>query len=325
MPRAVQDPETSDASQPAPRSAPAGLPRPAGFVALGLLLPSAILAASTYFILTRAPRHAGLAGSVPLEAVAPKPPPSAAPTSSAQPRVELSEPDEPLDFQDLPGAEAPNARAPARPRYKTVREAATRSCSTASVDGLSRQIIAQARCIDANAFVPLPALSNLVTKPYVYAFFRAPAQRHLLQALKANPKRTMTLHSALRTIAQQYLLYRWGSRKQCGIRLAAEPGTSNHESGLALDISNPGDWRSALRAEGFEWMGEVDRVHFDYKGGGGTQARAIDGVAFAQLWNKNHKDDRIKEDGRYSAALKERLEQAPAQGFELGPSCRKGG
>ena len=45
--------------------------------------------------------------------------------------------------------------------------------------------------------------------------------------------------------------------------------------------------------------------------------------AFQQLWNKNNPSDKIVEDGRYSPVTEQRLKQAPADGFKLGPSCSK--
>ena len=54
------------------------------------------------------------------------------------------------------------------------------SCSTESVDGLSRQIIDQARCIKPNEFVPLPKRANLVMAPNVYPYLELGARDHLL-------------------------------------------------------------------------------------------------------------------------------------------------
>ena len=48
----------------------------------------------------------------------------------------------------------------------------------------------------------------------------------------------MSINSAFRTVAQQYLLYAWYKQGRCGIGLAATPGNSNHEQGLAVDIED---------------------------------------------------------------------------------------
>ncbi|MFO0547363.1 MAG: M15 family metallopeptidase [Polyangiaceae bacterium] len=236
----------------------------------------------------------------------------------------------PLDGGAMPSDDArPSDSDPKKPqkrkssRNETVLQAASRTCSTSSVDGLSRQIIAQSRCIDPDAYVPVPSRPNLAKSGHVNLFLDAAARDRLLAVLDASPKRTMTVNSALRTVAQQYLLFRWGANHKCGIQLAANPGESNHETGLALDIAEAPKWRAALEAQGFHWLGEIDRVHFDYAGPTASSRRNIDVMAFQQLWNRNHPDDTIAANGRYSAETEERLKKSPADGFATGPSCQR--
>jgi len=226
-----------------------------------------------------------------------------------------------LDYESDDGE--PRETKPSSPKhYTSVQQAAVESCTTASVDGLSRQIIAQARCIKPNAFVPLPSRPNLVIASQVFPYLELEARDRLLKALDAKPKVKMTINSALRTVAQQYLVWRWSATKRCGVPLATPPGRSNHEIGIALDIAEAGTWRPALEAQQFKWLGASDRVHFDYKGGGAPPSgTATDVLAFQKLWNRNHPTDKINEDGRYSPAVEQRLRQAPPDGFALGPSC----
>jgi hypothetical protein len=252
------------------------------------------------------------------------PPPSA----SRGPDDEPSDPSEATDVLDYESDDGePHEAKPSAPKhYATVQQAAIESCTTASVDALSRQIIAQARCIKPNAFVPLPSRPNLVIASQVFPYLELEARDRLLKALDAKPKVKMTINSALRTVAQQYLVWRWSATKRCGVPLATPPGESNHEIGIALDIAEAGTWRPALEAQQFKWLGASDRVHFDYKGGGGgSPGTATDVLAFQKLWNRNHPNDKINEDGRYSPAVEQRLRQAPPGGFELGPSCAKSG
>jgi D-alanyl-D-alanine carboxypeptidase len=229
-------------------------------------------------------------------------------------------------FQD--GDESSPSVEPKKPKHDeraqrgTVRDAAARSCNTSSVDGLSRQIIGQARCIDPKAFVAVPRQPNLETKDNVFLYMDSSAREHLLRALRANKKKTMTVNSALRTVAQQYLLHRWASSKRCGIEIATPPGESNHESGLALDIAEAPSWKKALEAEQFHWLGAVDRVHYDYKGPDAASRTSVDVKAFQQLWNLNHPDDLLLENGQYGAETEERLEKSPARGFPTGPRCK---
>jgi MYXO-CTERM domain-containing protein len=122
------------------------------------------------------------------------------------------------------------------------------------------------------------------------------------------------INSAFRTIAQQYLLYRWMG--QCGIQIAAQPGHSNHESGLALDVADFTAWQGALEAQGWRWYGDGDRVHYDFVSGG-TDLRGNSVMAFQRLWNRNHPEDRIDEDGVYGPMTESRLASAPAEGFAI--------
>jgi hypothetical protein len=208
-------------------------------------------------------------------------------------------------------------------RYGTVQQAAAQSCSTASVDGLSRQIIEQARCIEPNAFVPLPARPNLALAPNVFPYLALEARDHLLRALDAHPSGKMTVNSALRTVAQQYLVSRWSTVKRCGVQLATRPGESNHEVGAALDIAEPAQWRSTLEAHQFRWLGASDRVHFDYKEAAAASHTSVDVLAFQVLWNRNNPRDVITADGRYSSTTEQRLKKAPPSGFPVGPTCGK--
>jgi D-alanyl-D-alanine carboxypeptidase len=239
-----------------------------------------------------------------------------APAASEDPEPEETPPSEPAPRE----REKPTKDA----KPHTVQWAAERACSTAHVDGLSRQIIEESRCLDASAFSRVPHRKNLSSDGHVFLYLDAPARDHLLKALDAHPKLTLKVHSALRTVAQQYLLSRWGAGKRCGVQLANRPGESNHETGLALDVGEPGNWRAALESEGFHWLGSIDRVHFDYVGPGATHHDGLDVRAFQRLWNRNHPDDAIAETGHYDGATQQRLKRSPAAGFPTGARCGGG-
>lgn len=203
----------------------------------------------------------------------------------------------------------------------TVFDAAGSSCSTSSVKGLSKQIIAEARCIDPDAFVAIGAHSNLTVGSSVFAYVEKPARDRLSAALKENPGKTMTLNSALRTVAQQYMLYRWYQSGRCGISLAAKPGSSNHETGLALDIQQYSTWKTILTNKGFKWLGSSDPWHFDYVGAGAVSYKGLDVKAFQRLWNRNHPEDKIATDGAWGPQTEARMKKSPAGGFATGATC----
>ncbi|MET0791015.1 MAG: M15 family metallopeptidase [Polyangiaceae bacterium] len=302
----------------------------------GLLAPCAVIALSLYFIIKgdaphtelaapSAPERSPDAGAVPQLAEGPDEEAAAAsaePTASANPSLEAPMVAVP-GFEDEGSDEEPAPAKPAPPKhFNTVQEAALGSCSTESVDGLSRQIIEQARCIKPNDFVALPKRPNLIMAPHVYPYLELAARDHLLKALDSHTHQTMTINSALRTVAQQYLVSHWAATKICGVQLATRPGESNHEIGSALDIAEAGKWRPALEAQQFRWLGTSDRVHFDYKGDNTGPRTATDVLAFQKLWNRNHAEDAIPENGQYGAPTEQRLKKSPPSGFPLGSSCR---
>ncbi|HTJ82273.1 MAG TPA: M15 family metallopeptidase, partial [Polyangiaceae bacterium] len=166
-----------------------------------------------------------------------------------------------------------------------------------------------------------PSRSNLVVGAAVFPYLEQPAKTRLVDALDANPGRTMRMNSGLRTVAQQYLLSRWASQGRCGISIAAKPGHSNHETGLAIDIDNASLWKTSLQNRGFHYAGSADPVHFDYAGSGAVDHRGLDVLAFQRLWNENHPNDLIAEDGDYGPQTESRLKQAPADGFDQGATC----
>jgi hypothetical protein len=169
--------------------------------------------------------------------------------------------------------------------------------------------------------VLIPDLGNVSFGSAVFRYLEKPARDKLVAALKANPSRQMTVNSALRTVAQQFLLYRWYQTGRCGIGLAAKPGNSNHETGLALDISQYSAWKSSLQNRGFHWLGSSDPVHFDYAGSGAVSYKGLDVKAFQRLWNRNHPNDKISTDGVWGPQTEARMKKAPAGGFAKSAQC----
>jgi hypothetical protein len=203
----------------------------------------------------------------------------------------------------------------------TVAEALDAGCSTSSVRGLSLQIIAQSNCIEPGAFSELPPQPNVTMSDTVFPFLEEPARDAFVAASASRPDLSITVNSMLRTVAQQYLLYTWYLQGRCGIGLAATPGSSNHETGLAFDTSQYSAWQSTLEQHGFAWYGSGDPVHFDYAGPGAVDYRGTDVLAFQMLWNDNHPEDPIDEDGIWGPETETRMQQAPADGFPRPVSC----
>ncbi|MFO0661444.1 MAG: M15 family metallopeptidase [Polyangiaceae bacterium] len=200
--------------------------------------------------------------------------------------------------------------------------AADTNCSTTIVAGLSAQIIEQMQCDAPGELVAVPDRANLVKGSAVFAFMEPPARDALLTTLDSSPNQTMTVNSMLRTLAQQYLLKSWVGT--CGITAAANPGSSNHETGLAIDVEEHALWEVALESNGFAWFGSGDVVHFDYSGAGTIDLHPVGVKAFQKLWNLNHPEALIDEDGLYGPQTEAALKQSPADGFAVGATCSPG-
>jgi hypothetical protein len=192
------------------------------------------------------------------------------------------------------------------------------SCSTASVLGLSKQIAREVACIS-----PVGTLAEFKAGNGV-AFASSAVLPYLSKSGKDDLHRAgasgrVIVTSGYRTVAQQYLLYRWYREGRCGIAIAAPPGTSNHEGARAVDLSN---WASRERAmAAHHWAHDVpgDVVHFDHLSSRDIRGRDV--RAFQRLWNENHPHDVIHVNGVFDRATAARLKRAPARGFAKGPTC----
>ncbi|MCC7535497.1 MAG: hypothetical protein IT379_04765, partial [Deltaproteobacteria bacterium] len=140
--------------------------------------------------------------------------------------------------------------------------------------------------------------------------YLSPEGRDML--LSVARSRDVTITSALRTIAEQYIL-------KGGCAVAADPGRSNHETGRAIDVSNYGSVGGSLTRAGFGHpLPSSDPVHYDAPG---DDLRRLSVLAFQRLWNANHPRDRIDDDGVAGPQTLARLGRSPAEGFATGRVC----
>jgi hypothetical protein len=197
--------------------------------------------------------------------------------------------------------------------------AVSQSCSTTSVKGLSQQLVDEINCLSPGTLSSIASIKGLSIGSAVFPYLQTPAATALSKAVAARGT-TMTMNSALRTLPQQYLLYEWYLQGKCGIGLAASPGNSNHESGLAVDIEDESGWNSFMSGHGWKWYGTADPVHFDYVAGG-IDLRGPSVLAFQKLWNVNNPNDKIAEDGAYGPDTEKRLTKSPVGGFPKGVTC----
>lgn len=227
------------------------------------------------------------------------------PEETATP-VEPTPTPEPTPYGDNPGA--------------SVGDHVATSCATSVVRPLSEQLIAELNCLQPNVVSRIPEDPQL-NVGNIFDFLQTNPAESLPGVANDRPGATLVFNSALRSLAQQFLLYEWYLAGRCGIALAATPGTSNHERGLAIDIADTAGWRDELEGNAWDWLGPNDAVHYDFTGGGTANISGTSVRAFQRLWNLNHPDDTIAEDGDYGPATRTRLRQAPANGFVIGSSC----
>jgi len=199
----------------------------------------------------------------------------------------------------------------------TVADFTSTGCSTAVVIGLSKQISDEVACIDPTSLVAFaPSTRLTLSSNAVLPYLSKKAGEDLVAASNVG---SIQINSAFRTIAQQYLLYRWFQNGRCGITAAARVGRSNHESGRSIDVANWSSRITTLRNKGWGHTVPGDEVHFDHLASPDT--RGIDTKAFQRLWNRNNPNDKIAEDGAYGPQTEARLKKSPSTGFALGPTC----
>ncbi len=220
---------------------------------------------------------------------------------------------------DSPLGQTESALVPSDPVSKAI----TDSCTTSSVNGLSVQLVAEIQCLRPGTLSPIAGLPNTTLGSAVFPYLQKPAADGLRKVLSARAA-PMTINSALRSLAQQYILYRWYRTGRCGISLAASPGRSNHEQGLAVDVEDNAGWRSAFLGNGFRWQGAADPVHYELASGG-VNIGGLSVLAFQRLWNRNNPTDRIAEDSAYGPATEQRLARSPVGGFPVGAVCPDAG
>ncbi len=200
-----------------------------------------------------------------------------------------------------------------------VSKAIAESCTTADVKGLSLQLIEELNCLKPNTMGRIDNLKNVELGPAAMPFLQQNVADGLLKVVAARGSK-VHINSSLRSLPQQFLLYQWYLSGRCGIKLAAKPGNSNHESGRAVDVEDNAGWRSFFLNNGWRWEGAGDPVHYELLTGG-ADIRGLSVQAFQRLWNRNHPEDKIDEDGAYGGQTEARIKQSPIGGFAIGAVC----
>ncbi|MCA9580423.1 MAG: M15 family metallopeptidase, partial [Myxococcales bacterium] len=176
--------------------------------------------------------------------------------------------------------------------------AGRRKCTTAGVEGISKQLVELHLCMFPDSvveFAPHPGISMATSRVHPLS---SVATRDALH--KAAAQVPFTVESAFRVMTEQYVLYHSGA---CGA--AATPGRSNHQTGLAVDLRNWSAARSAMLNAGCRHpLPNSDAVHFDCPG---PDMRTASVLVFQKMWNIHNPNDRIAEDGAYGPQTSARI------------------
>lgn len=184
-------------------------------------------------------------------------------------------------------------------------------CSTSVAQGMTDEIVSKLESM-GYSFKTLDSTWIKCASPCVNKLQSAAADN--LAAAAKGKNDYITLNSAFRSSAQQYLLYNWYLAGICGIGLAAIPGTSNHEGGRAVDTSYYTYWLTTLENSG--WVHsypDSDPVHFDYLAS--TDIAKQNLIAFQKLWNTNNPSKTIAEDGIYGPDTANAFYNTPCDGW----------
>jgi hypothetical protein len=191
-------------------------------------------------------------------------------------------------------------------------------CSTMGVLGLSRQIAAEIACTNPTLLAKFDQTANVKFNSSAVLPYLAPDAIGAVRRAATTAGTTIRINSGFRTVAQQYVLYEYFQQGRC-VGNAAIPGRSNHESGRAVDVANWYDVVGPMNGRGWSHNVPNDEVHFDHLSS--ADIRGEDILAFQRLWNRNHPNDRIAEDGDYGPATNSRLGKSPGEGFAKGAIC----
>lgn len=203
-----------------------------------------------------------------------------------------------------------------------------RACSTAPANRLSLQIAQEMACLAPDRWARIDRLPNVSFGQAAYPFMSVEAAAAFERV--AATGRSIQVNSTWRSVVQQHILKRWEG--SCGIGVAATPGRSMHQSGLAIDTNAYSDsfLRGELRRAGFTWYcdqrnggrtsGCADPVHFTFYGGTDLRDQAV--RAFQALWNRNKPaNEQLTVDGDWGPATQRAVEASPLEGFPVVGNC----
>lgn len=181
---------------------------------------------------------------------------------------------------------------------------------TRPVYALDMQVFLQFNQLSLAKLVSIKDL-NIRRGDGLFPYCQSPV-RDALKKLLEDYGKSLTINSAYRSVIAQTVLY----NNRDG-RLVAEPGKSDHQRGISLDVQEWSDVKDLMLKHGWEWTyGNLgDFEHFDWKRNEMPDIRPDTVKAFQILWNKVNPENQIKEDGIVGSQTLECINNSPAEGF----------
>jgi hypothetical protein len=105
---------------------------------------------------------------------------------------------------------------------------------TLPVRGLDRQLLLQFNQLSPNLLVSIEDL-NIKAKDGLFPYVQHPVKKALENFLKDYEK-PLTINNAYRSVVAQTVLY-----NNSGSNLVGDPGTSDHQRGISLDVEEWAD------------------------------------------------------------------------------------
>ncbi len=183
------------------------------------------------------------------------------------------------------------------------------SPTTNILNALDKQLIAEMLDLAPGALVNISKMPGLILADSAAHPYLVPAAAKALEKAIATGGIDMVANSIYRTLAQQMLLFQ--NKDLFGI-VAAPPGESNHNGGLAIDLKDPYWWQLFLQAQGWKKLGDWDAMHFDFPA---ANILELSIKAFQRLCAKNGMA--LSVDGEMGGRTLAALRQTPIEGFAI--------
>jgi hypothetical protein len=202
-------------------------------------------------------------------------------------------------------------------RGPTVAQQAWRGCDAPAelIEGLTWQIAQSMNCLQPDALAPLslcPGAGCLAVDGPPKPEWLAPPAHDALLGISQSRGEPLAVRWAFRDVALQHLFVKQAENIACPG--AAPSGSSDHNTGLAVNLSEWAALQGDLEAATFVQSDALDAIWL-YDGPDAEDLTALNVLAFQELWNLNRPEEPIDADGLIGPQTRGAIERAPIAGF----------